>query len=72
METKTKYKISLIGYALDTSACPPAIVYSVFPNFNGEKVELNQQFCTVEFDKPQTPVDLGPLVKIELLQELDA
>ena len=67
METKITYKISLIGNALDISACPPAIVYSVFPQFNGEKVELNQNFCTVEFDEPQTPVDLGPLVKVELL-----
>jgi hypothetical protein len=62
------YKITLLGMAMDTSTCPPAIVSAVFPNFNGEPVELSPAECIVTFPTEQTPVDLGPLVRVELLQ----
>ena len=52
---------------MDNSECPPAIVSALFPTFNGEAVELSNKDCTVTFDSPQTPVDLGPLVKVELI-----
>jgi hypothetical protein len=29
--------------------------------------ELSTSECTVTFDTPQTPADLGPLVKVELI-----
>lgn len=64
------YKITLIGSALDTSVCPPSIVYAVFPNFNGETVTMDAKGCFVTFATAQTPVDLGPLVKVELVPSI--
>ena len=61
------YKITLIGMAMDNTECPPAIVSAIFPAFNGEPVELSQKECFVTFGSEQTPVDLGPLVKVELI-----
>jgi len=59
------YKITMLGSALDMSVCPPAIVYAIFPAFNGEPVSIDENGCLVTFATPQTPVDLGPLVKVE-------
>ena len=52
---------------LDTLTCPPAVVSAIFPAFNGEPVTLTESEITVTFDTEQTPVDLGPLVKVELI-----
>lgn len=52
---------------LDTSICPPLALSVVFPNFNGEPVSLTESEITVTFAEPQTPIDLGALVRVELL-----
>jgi hypothetical protein len=41
----------------------------VFPNWYGEPAEYDPITNTIviTFDTPQTPVDLGPLIKVELL-----
>jgi len=44
------------------------LLATVFPAWNGEPVTASQSEITVTFDAPQTPVDLGPLVKVETLQ----
>jgi hypothetical protein len=59
---------SLIG-KIDTAVCPPPILIEVFPAFDGQPVEMNEQRCLVTFETPQTPADLGPLVRVELLSE---
>jgi hypothetical protein len=61
------YKITILGMPMDNTECPPAIVSALFPAFNGEPVELSSKECSVTFESPQTPVDLGPLVKVELI-----
>jgi len=61
------YRITYLLGKLDTSICPPAIVPVVFPAFNGEQVTLTDSEITVTFDTAQTPTDLGPLVKVELI-----
>jgi hypothetical protein len=61
------YRITYLLGKLDTSTCPPAVVLAIFPAFNGEPVTLNESEITVTFENVQTPVDLGPLVKVELL-----
>ena len=43
------------------------LLATVFPTWNGEPVTATQSEITVTFDTPQTPVDLGPLVKVETL-----
>ena len=62
-----KYRITYLAGKLDTSICPPTIVSIIFPAFNGEPVTLTESDCTVTFATKQTPVDLGPLVKVELI-----
>ena len=61
------YRITYIIGKLDTSYCPPAVVSVIFPTFNGEPVTLSESEVTVTFGSEQTPVDLGPLVKVELI-----
>jgi hypothetical protein len=61
------YRITYLLGKLDTSICPPAIVSVIFPAFNGEPVTLSDSEITVTFGSEQTPVDLGPLVKVELI-----
>ena len=63
------YRITYLLGKLDTSTCPPAIVPAIFPAFNGEQVTLTESEITVTFSEPQNPVDLGALVKVELLQQ---
>jgi hypothetical protein len=61
------YRITYLLGKLDTSICPPAIVSVIFSAFNGEPVTLTDSEITVTFDTEQTPTDLGPLVKVELI-----
>jgi hypothetical protein len=58
------YKVSLSGVAI---ADPYALLKAVFPNMDGEEAEGNPVYAQVTFDTPQTPADLGPLVKIEII-----
>ena len=60
----TTYKVSLSGAAI---ADPYALLKAVFPNMNGEEAEGNPVSAQVTFAEPQTPVDLGPLIKIEII-----
>jgi len=61
------YRITYLLGKLDTSICPPAVVSAIFPAFNGEPVTLTDSEITVTFATAQTPTDLGPLVRVELL-----
>jgi hypothetical protein len=44
-----------------------ALLQAVFPAHNGEQAWLDQSEIIVTFSEPQTPADLGPLVKVELI-----
>lgn len=59
------YKITYLAGKLETSVCPPTVVKAVFPTYDGEPVTLNETECTVTFEEEKTPVDLGPLVKVQ-------
>ena len=61
------YRITYLLGKLDTSICPPEVVPVIFPAFNGEAVTLSDSEITVTFGSEQIPVDLGPLVKVELI-----
>ena len=61
------YKVSLLLGKMDNSTCPPAFLSAVFPAFNGEPVTASESDCVVTFAAPQTPVDLGPLVRVQLV-----
>jgi hypothetical protein len=43
------------------------LLATIFPAWNGEPVTAGQSEITVTFATPQTPVDLGPLVKVEVI-----
>jgi hypothetical protein len=43
------------------------LLATVLPTWNGEPVTATQSEITVTFATPQTPVDLGPLVKVEVV-----
>lgn len=59
------YKVTLLLGKMDNSVCPPPFLKVVFPAFAGEPVTATESDCLVTFSEPQTPVDLGPLVRIE-------
>ena len=40
---------------------------AVFPQMNGEDLTCDSASVTVTFDSPQTPADLGPIVRVELI-----
>lgn len=64
----TTYRITYLLGQLNTSKCPPDILFALFPAFDGsQSVTLNESEITVTFSEPQTPVDLGPLVKVEVV-----
>ena len=58
------YRVSMSGATL---ADPYAFLQSVFPQRDGEPASSDGASVTVTFDTPQTPVDLGPLVKVEVV-----
>lgn len=60
------YRITYIAGLIDTSSTPPAIVAAVFPSFDGSQLCVaSTSEVLVTFASPQTPTDLGPLVKVE-------
>jgi len=63
----TTYRITLLGAIIDTSVAPPAIVSAIFPAFDGEPCMASRDAILVTFASPQTPADLGPLVKVEVV-----
>jgi hypothetical protein len=61
------YRITLLGQTVDTSEAPSPLMLAVFPQWNGEPTEGRDNAILVTFATPQTPTDLGPLVKVELV-----
>jgi hypothetical protein len=59
-----KYKITSLLLIGDGQA----LLKAVFPAYDGEQAWYDQSQVVVTFDTPQTPVDLGPLVKVEVVQ----
>jgi hypothetical protein len=60
----TSYRITMVGAYIANGA---ELAKAVFPQMNGEDMTCDSASVTVTFDTPQTPADLGPLVKVELL-----
>lgn len=58
------YRVSMSGATLSD---PYAFLQAVFPQRNGEPASSDGASVTVTFDTPQTPADLGPLVKVEIV-----
>ena len=67
---KKTYRISYLIGPLDGSICPHPIIWAVFPDFDGWPSETMDgcAYVTVP-DSAPAPVNLGPLVKVELVSE---
>ena len=61
------YRITLPGQTVNTSEAPSPLLLLVFPGWNGEETSGRDNAIYVTFPAPQTPADLGPLVKVELV-----
>lgn len=48
---------------------PYAFLKVVFPQWNGEEAYADGSSVYVTFSTPQTPADLGPLVRVELISQ---
>jgi hypothetical protein len=59
----TTYKVSMSGVTISD---PLAFLKVVFPQWNGEPAETTGAYVLVTFATPQTPADLGPLVRVEI------
>ena len=64
------YKIESYVGAIDQTTCPPDIVRLIFPTFSGQTCINANGFCYVIFEQPQQPVDLGPLVKVSIVESI--
>lgn len=60
-----KYRITSMLMIGDAQA----LLKAVFPAYDGEQAYFDPSEIVVTFATPQTPADLGPLVKVELLSE---
>jgi hypothetical protein len=61
------YRVSILIGKMDTSVCPPPFLGVLFPGSVASSVLLTESECLVTFDTPQTPADLGPLIKVEII-----
>ena len=59
----TTYRITMIGAYIANGA---ELAKAVFPQLNGEDIDCDSASVTVTFATPQTPADLGPLVRVEV------
>lgn len=48
-----------------------SLLKAVFPAFDGEQAYFDASEIIVTFATPQTPVDLGPLVRVEVVEHLE-
>jgi hypothetical protein len=58
-----KYRITSLLMIGDSQA----LLKAVFPAFDGEQAYFDASEIIVTFSTLQTPADLGPLVRVELL-----
>jgi len=67
---KKTYRITSLAGGFG-NACPPPIVSSLWPSFDGSwQISLSPEELTVTVPaSAPAPADLGPLVKVELVSE---
>ncbi|MCH9837022.1 hypothetical protein K0U83_15255 [bacterium] len=55
--------------AIDCSITPHPVVAVIFPGAELLECSVSPSEITATFSTPQTPTDLGPLVRVELISE---
>lgn len=63
------YRIKSVLSAIDCSVCPHPIIGVAFPGATVVSCSVSPSEVIVEIATPQTPADLGPLVRVELISE---
>ena len=63
------YKITNLMGAIDCSMTPHPVVAVIFPGADLVSCSVSPSEIVVELATPQTPADLGPLVRVELISE---
>ena len=63
------YKITNLMGAIDCTLCPHPVVAVIFPGVEIKECSVSPSEIVVTFATPQTPADLGPLVRVELISE---
>ena len=63
------YRITNLMGAIDCSKCPHPVVAVIFPAAELIECSVSPSEIIVELAIPQTPADLGPLVRVELISE---
>jgi hypothetical protein len=63
------YKITNLMGAIDCSITPHPVVAVIFPGAELLECSVSPSEITATFATPQTPADLGPLVRVELISE---
>ena len=58
------YRITMTGAYLANGM---ELAKAVFPQLNGEDMTCDSASVLVTFASPQTPADLGPLVRVEVV-----
>ena len=61
------YRITNLMGAIDCSITPHPVVAVIFPGAELLECSVSPSEITATFATPQTPVDLGPLVRVELI-----
>lgn len=57
------YRITMTGVYI---ADGHKLAKAVFPSLDGQDMTMSSSYVLVTFDTPQVPVDLGPLVQVEV------
>ena len=60
-----KYRITSLLVIADGQA----LLKAVFPAFDGQQAYFNQSEIVVLFKTAQTPANLSPLIKVEVVEE---
>jgi hypothetical protein len=63
------YRITTLMGAIDCSFTPHPVVAVLFPGVELLECSVSPSEITATFATPQTPADLGPLVRVELISE---
>ena len=63
------YRITNLMGAIDCSKCPHPVMAVIFPGAELLECSVSPSEITATFATPQTPADLGPLVRVELISE---
>ena len=64
-----KHRITFLLGKIDNSICPPPVLSVIYPEFNGWPTILSESEIIVEVPDGTIPIEVSPLIRVELLNE---